>query len=124
MKVLVYESSKDRAKLIKDLLRTYRYKVDVGYGTSDSLRQVQEFKPSLIIININLRLHVELLDKLKQHSRLSHIPVILISNHNSLEIVEKISHLPNVDYLIEPFKIKNFRHIVERWINFRSLYVN
>lgn len=124
MKVLVYETSKDRAKLIEDLLGSYRYKIFSNYENSSSIKQIQEVKPSLIIMNVNHRAHVELLDKLRQHSRLSNIPVILISNFNSRDIVEKIHNLPHVDYLVEPFKIKNFRHMVERWITFRSLYVN
>jgi CheY-like chemotaxis protein len=123
MRVLVFETSKDRAKLIQDLLESYRYKVHVNYQ-SPSLNQIQEIKPSLIIINVNLRSHVELIDKLKENSRFSKIPVILISNFNSQEILDKVHQLPNVDYLVEPFKIKNFRHMVERWVNFRSLYVN
>jgi len=39
-------------------------------------------------------------------------------------MANKVKEYPNVDLLKEPFKIKNFRHMVERWINFRSLYVN
>lgn len=124
MKVLVFETSKDRAKLIQDLLGNYRYKIFINYNSSISMSRIQEVKPSLIILNVNLRKHVELLEKLKNHSRLSRIPVILISNNSSREIIEKITQLPHVDYLVEPFKIKNFRHMVERWINFRSLYVN
>ncbi|HFE63294.1 MAG TPA: response regulator [Caldithrix sp.] len=124
MRVLVFETSKDRAKLIQDLLGNYRYKIFINFNSSISMSRIQEVKPSLIILNVNLRKHVELLEKLKNHSRLSKIPVILISNNSSREIIEKINQLPHVDYLIEPFKIKNFRHMVERWINFRSLYVN
>ncbi len=124
MRVLVFETSKDRAQLIQDLLGNYRYKIFINFNSSISMSRIQEVKPSLIILNVNLRKHVELLEKLKNHSRLSKIPVILISNNSSREIIEKINQLPHVDYLIEPFKIKNFRHMVERWINFRSLYVN
>lgn len=124
MRVLVYEISKDRAKLIQDLLESYRYKVYVNQNCSSSLNGISDIKPSLIIMNANHRSHVELLEKLKKHSRLSKIPVILISNLNSMELLEKMNHLPNVDYLVEPFKIKNFRHMVERWVTFKSLYVN
>jgi response regulator RpfG family c-di-GMP phosphodiesterase len=124
MRVLVYETSKDRAKLITDLLSSYRYKVFENYSDTASVKEIQEIKPSLIILNINHRAHVELLEKLKKHSRLSRIPVILISSLNSGEIMEKINQFPHVDFLVEPFKIKNFRHMVERWINFKSLYVN
>jgi response regulator of citrate/malate metabolism len=78
----------------------------------------------LIIMSVNNRSHIELLEKIKQHNRYSKIPVILISKINSQELVDRFNKMPNVDYLVEPFKIKNFRHIVERWITFRSLYVN
>lgn len=124
MRVLVYETSSDRAKLIRDLLGTYRYKVFFNHNDSTSLNSIQDLKPSLIIMNINNRSHVELLDKLKHHARFSKIPVILLSKVDSHELAKKFDEMPNVDYLVEPFKIKNFRHIVERWITFRSLYVN
>jgi len=124
MRVLVYETSKDRAKLIQDLLGSYRYQVFVEYQNKPSLKHIQEIKPSLIILNANQKENVELLENLKRNSRLSKIPVIVISNMNSQGILEKISNFPHVDYLVEPFKIKNFRHIVERWVTFRSLYVN
>jgi CheY-like chemotaxis protein len=126
MKVLVYETSKDRAKLISDLLEDYRYKIHINYKGEEALNDVQELKPSLIIVNSNVRPDsgVGLLDKIKSDPRYSKIPVIFISNFNSTELPAKIKKYTNVDYLVEPFKIKNFRHIVERWINFRSLYVN
>lgn len=123
MKVLVYETSKDRAKLIQDLLKNYRYKIKINYSQS-SIEDIRDFQPSLIIMNMKSRANLELLERLKKHSRLSKVPVILISNFNSQEIMEKIRQFQNVDFLVEPFKIKNFRHIVERWINFRSLYVD
>jgi response regulator RpfG family c-di-GMP phosphodiesterase len=126
MKVLVFETSKDRAKLISDLLNDYRYKIQINYGGAKALNDVQEAKPSLIIVNASVRPDsgVSLLDKIKSDPRYSKIPVILISNFESTELPTKIKKYTNVEYLVEPFKIKNFRHIVERWINFRSLYVN
>lgn len=126
MKVLVFETSKDRAKLISDLLNDYRYKIHINYQGDEALANVQEVKPSLIIVNSSMKPDsgVNILDKIKSDTRFSKIPVILISNFNSTEIPTNIKKYSNVDYLVEPFKIKNFRHIVERWINFRSLYVN
>lgn len=126
MKVLVFESSKDRAKLICDLLDDYRYKIHVNYSGDQVLTEVREVKPSLIIINSNVRPDsgVKIVDKIKRDPRYSRIPVIFIANFPSSELSGKVKKYPNVDYLVEPFKIKNFRHIVERWINFRSLYVN
>jgi len=126
MKVLVCETSKDRAKLISDLLNDYRYKIHVNYSGDEVLSDVKDLKPSLIIVNANMKPDsgVSILEKIKLDPRYSKIPVILISNFTSTELPAKVKNFPNVDYLVEPFKIKNFRHIVERWINFRSLYVN
>ncbi|RMF58808.1 MAG: response regulator [Calditrichaeota bacterium] len=126
VRVLVFETSKDRAKLITDLLDDYRYKIFVNYNGEQALSAVREIKPSLIIVNANVRPDsgLTLLEKIKQDARLKKIPVILISSFNSTEIMAKVKKYPNVDYLVEPFKIKNFRHIVERWINFRSLFVS
>ena len=126
MKVLVFETSKDRAKLINDLLADYRYKIHINYHSDEVISKVQSVKPSLIIVNSNVRPDsgVSILEKIKTDPRYSKIPVILISDFTSTELPAKLKKYPNVDYLVEPFKIKNFRHIVERWVNFRSLYIN
>lgn len=126
MKVLVFESSEDRAKLIRDLLKDYRYKIHINFNGSNALTEIKDKKPSLIIINTNIRPEsgVDILDKIKAHPIYSQIPIILISGFYSRELANQIKEYQNVDYLVEPFKIKNFRHMVERWINFRSLYVS
>jgi DNA-binding response OmpR family regulator len=124
MRVLVYENTQDRAKLIEDLLNTYRYKIFVNGDQAPSLNHLKDIKPSLLIVNVNNQSHLEFLEKMKSHSQFSKIPVIMLSNINSFETFQKFHQMPHVDYLVEPFKIKNFRHIVERWINFKSLYVN
>ena len=124
MRVLVYENSKDRAKLLQDLLGRYRYKVEVKYDSPTTLEGIQELKPTLIILNVNNKNHVELLEKISRNTRLSKIPMILISTDASREVIAKMHNFTNVDYLVEPFKIKNFRHMVERWVTLRSLYVN
>ncbi len=124
MRVMVYETTQDRAKLIRDLLNTYRYKIYVNNDHTPSLDSIKEIKPSLLIINANHPSHIEFLEKLNLNKQFNRIPVIILSNMNSLEVFRKFNKLPHVDYLVEPFKIKNFRHNVERWINFSSLYVN
>jgi len=123
MKVLVFDSSLDRAKLIRDLLEDYRYKTVIRQSSNNALNEVRNVKPSLIIVHSNDS-GVKIIEKIKKDSRYTKIPVIMISNLSSKEILDRIGKYPNVDFLVEPFKIKNFRHAVERWINFRSLYVS
>ena len=126
MKVLILETSRDRAKLIQDLLDDYRYKIYVNYNGESVLNNIRENKPSLIIVNASVKPNsgISILEKIKSDPKFAKIPVIIISNYESPEVITKLRSYPNTDYLVEPFKIKNFRHIVERWVNFRSLYVN
>ena len=124
MRVVVYENSQDRAKLIQDLLSTYRYKTFLNTDQPVSPEKIKDIKPTLIIVNVNNPAHIELLENLKNKKYVNQVPIILISNPGSREILDKFHYLPYVDYLVEPFKIKNFRHIVERWITFRSMYIN
>lgn len=123
MKVLVFDSSLDRAKLIRDLLDDYRYKTIIQEKGGQILNKVRDVKPSLIIVHSKDH-GIRILEKIKNDSRYSKIPVIMISTLQSSEVLDSIKNYPNVDFLVEPFKIKNFRHVVERWINFRSLYVS
>lgn len=126
MNVLVFEASKDRAKLIRDLLNDYRYKIHINYNGERALKDVQSLNPSLIIVHSNVQPDsgIEIVEKIKRNQKYSNIPIIIISHFSSNEMKSKIKKYSNVDYLVEPFKIKNFRHIVERWINFRSLYIS
>ena len=124
MRVLIFENTRDRGKLIQDLLSTYRYKTYLNTDQVLSLDKIQHIKPSLLIININNPSHIELLETLKNDKKSNRIPIILISNPGSNEILKQYNNFPHLDYLVEPFKIKNFRHIVERWITYRSVYVN
>lgn len=123
MKVLVIDSSLDRAKLIRDLLEDYKYKTVIDQNGGQVLNKVRDVKPSLIIVH-SKDYGIQILEKIKKDSRYSKIPIIMISNLYSQDVMDKIKEYPNVDFLVEPFKIKNFRHVVERWINFRSLYVS
>ncbi len=124
MRVVVYENTTDRAKLIRDLLSTYRYKTYLNTDRQISFNEIKDIQPSLMIINVDNPSHIELLEKLQHHNQFKRIPVILISNMKSGEVLRKYDQLDHVDFLVEPFKIKNFRHMVERWITYRSVYVN
>jgi CheY-like chemotaxis protein len=123
MKVLVFDSSLERAKLIRDLLEDYRYKTIIQENGGQILNKVRDVKPSLIIVHSKDH-GIQIVEKIKKDSRYSKIPVIMISSLYAPEVMDNIKNYPNVDFLVEPFKIKNFRHAVERWINFRSLYVS
>ena len=78
MKVLVFETSKDRAKLINDLLLDYRYKIHINYHGDQVMTDVRYHQPSLIIVNANVRpdFGIGILDKIKKDPRNAKIPVI------------------------------------------------
>ena len=77
MRVMVFETTKDRAKLIGDLLDSYRYKIFVNYQSDTAMNDVQEVKPSLIILNASIRPDsgISFLQKLKNDPKFAKIPI-------------------------------------------------
>ena len=98
MRVLIYENTKDRGKLIQDLLSTYRYKTYLNTDQPLSVDKIHRIKPSLLIININNPSHIELLENLKNNKKTNRIPIILISI--STHLVEIRSAHPVAPYRI------------------------
>jgi DNA-binding response OmpR family regulator len=122
MKVFVINLRLDREKLIKDLLEDYKYKTVIHQKEGQVLNEIKDVKPSLIILH-QRDLGIRILEKIKKDLRYSKIPIIMISSLYSKQVMDRIKAYPNIDILVEPFKIKNLRHMIERWVNFRSLYL-
>jgi DNA-binding response OmpR family regulator len=122
MKVFVINLRLDREKLIKDLLEDYKYKTVIHQKEGQVLNEIKDVKPSLIILHQS-DLEIRILEKIKKDLRYSKIPIIMISSLYSKQVMDRIKDYPNIDILVEPFKIKNLRHMIERWVNFRSLYL-
>ena len=123
---MICEQDPQQIRLIKNVLNNYKFKHIIPKKDGDVYKMVVDQKPSIIIFNE--KFHKEtgeaLLNKLRSNPQTDNIPIIYISN--DLDLNEKLKRFSNdslVQLLSEPYRLKFFRHYIDRWTTFRSLYV-
>ena len=126
MRVLILESQTDRAQLIKSLIEPYNYKVNICDNYDEIDGQLKDPTLGLVVIGPTMKsiTGLDLLTSIKSQPKLDKIPIIYISNNQSIEARRQLNQFKNTEFILEPFKIKNFKHLIEKWLNFRSLYLN
>ncbi|MCK5033518.1 MAG: hypothetical protein KAS18_07785 [Calditrichia bacterium] len=126
MKLMICEQDPQQIQLIKNVLNNYKFKHIIPKKDGDVYKMVVDQKPSIIIFNE--KFHKEtgeaLLNQLRSNPQTDNIPIIYISS--DLDLNEKLKRFSNdslVQLLSEPYRLKFFRHYIDRWTTFRSLYV-
>ena len=123
---MICEQDPQQIRLIKNVLNNYKFKHIIPKKDGDVYKMIVDQKPSIIIFNE--KFHKEtgeaLLNQLRSNPQTDNIPIIYISN--DLDLNEKLKRFSNdslVQILSEPYRLKFFRHYIDRWTTFRSLYV-
>ncbi len=121
MKIFICEQDPYRAKLIQDILGIYNYRIVNVNHISDLFRKAHFQRPKVIVVDETFIENSprDFFRRLRRDPITAKIPVIFISNRSN--IISESDHLTEV--IQEPFKIKNFRHYIDRWTIFRSLYL-
>jgi DNA-binding response OmpR family regulator len=126
MKVMICEGDAERAKVLNDLLHVYRLKLITINRNSDLLKQIENHKPAIIILNEKFapKLGTEIITRLRSNPVSKGIPIIFISESGHLtDSRPTLSSDSLIAMMQEPFKIKYLRHCIDRWTTFRSLHV-
>lgn len=114
-KILVVDDNAEILEVIAIILEGEGYKVNC-YPTGELLLEtVNTFKPDLILLDIMLGDYDgrELCDALKNNSETSHIPVVLISAANDLQL-----HANKADgFVAKPFELDYLTETVAALIN-------
>lgn len=126
MKILICEQDVEQIKLIKNVLNNYRFKHIIPGRDVDVYKMVVDQKPSIVIFNekFNNKSGENFVAKLRKNPDTENIPIIYISTDKDLN--EKLQMYSNDSYLqllSEPYRLKFFRHTIDRWTTFRSLYI-
>ena len=122
MKIFICEQDPYRAKLIEDILAIYNYRIVNVNHISELFRKAHFQRPKVIVVDetfVENSPH-DFFRRLRRDPITAKIPVIFISNRIS-NIANESDQLTEV--IQEPFKIKNFRHYIDRWTIFRSLHL-
>ena len=123
---MICERDAQQVKLIKNVLNNYKFKHIVPRRDGDVYKMAVDQKPSIIIFNEKFQKEIgeRLLDQLRSNPQTENIPIIYISSKSDLK--EKLKRFSNDSYvqlLSEPYRLKFFRHSIDRWTTFRSLYI-
>jgi len=102
-KILFIEDESTLQKTFGDVLTHYEYKVISALNGEIGLRLAKSEKPDLILLDLILpRMHgFDVLKKLKQDSETEKIPVIILTNLEKMEDVEKAIELGAKTYLVK-----------------------
>ena len=101
--ILIIEDDKFLRELIVQKLLREGYEISEALDGEEGIKKIKEEKPDLILLDLILPGidGFEVLSKMREESRLSSIPVIVLSNLGQKEDVEKGMKLGAVDYLIK-----------------------
>lgn len=102
-KILIVEDDKFLRELIVQKLTTEGYEALEAMDGEEGIKKTKEQRPDLVLLDLILPGidGFEVLNRMKEDSVLSSIPVIILSNLGQKEDVEKGLKMGAVDYLIK-----------------------
>ena len=77
--------------------------VEISNNGSDGLKMLDDFKPDLLLLDIQLPeiSGIEVLKKLRQKTEFKNLPIILLTNSDRSEIPENIDQFKISDYIVK-----------------------
>jgi DNA-binding response OmpR family regulator len=112
--ILIVEDNEDLLSLYRDLLEPEGYQVSVLSGSDNIIKQLIKLQPRLVLLDFLLAgiNGGELCSQIKKNKATSRIPVIMISAYPKL--VNSLGHYGWDDFISKPFKVKEFRRIIDK----------
>lgn len=104
-KILITDDDCDLSAIVKDMLCSYNYDVDIAEDTEKAYDLLAENKYDLILLDVNMP-GQNGLDFCREFRKLSSVPIIFLSARDSEN--DKITGLDNGgdDYIGKPFSLK------------------
>ena len=119
-KVLIIENDRDIRDMIDYILSQEGFDT-LSVPEPSTMAEILKFKPDLILIDefVNNQPGHRLCQKIKGQNLLSHLPVIVLSTANDIEIIA--TECQANDYLRKPFDMKEMIEKVKRIVNNQPL---
>nr|WP_294944031.1 response regulator [uncultured Mucilaginibacter sp.] len=119
-KVLIIENDQDIRHIVEFVLEEQGFET-LSIPEPEDLSVIFSFKPDIILLDefINSRPGHRLCLKIKQVESLKHIPVIILSTANDIELIA--TECQANDYISKPFDIEGMVEKVVRIVNHQSL---
>ena len=116
--ILHVEDNEDNRQIVRDLFEFKGYTVIEAFDGQEGLHKAREFKPSLILMDIQLpKMNgYETTRAIKSDPSLEAIPVIVITSYALSGDDQKAFNVGADDYLAKPYKPKDLLEKVEAWL--------
>ncbi len=118
--ILVVEDEPELAEIYQTLLEQAKYSVRVAHNGKDALKQVDEKKPDLILLDLRMPVMdgVEFLEKLDVKKSHPDIKVIVFSNYDMQDEIDDAYRLGAERYVLKAWASpKELLHIVKDAVN-------
>jgi len=115
-KILVVDDEPDYVATIQCRLEWCHYEVITATNGQEALQKAMNEKPDLILLDTNMPVMSghEMLERLRKHTGLKDIPVIMVTALCEAQDVATASAYGVVDYVAKPF---NFTDLVDKIVN-------
>lgn len=113
MNVLVVDNEKGFASILADHLKTKMINAGSVYSGRDALSTVMEFKPDVIILDIQMpdMSGVEVLTRIKESDPA--IEIIVLTGNGSFDVGIECMQLGAFDYLMKPVDLDQLLETIE-----------
>jgi DNA-binding response OmpR family regulator len=107
-KILSVDDSKAVRTLLSKVLSPFACELSEATNGEEGLAVAARERPDLIILDYNMPVMdgVSMLQRLREHEAIRHIPVIMLTTESSAEMIATIARLGVHDYLTKPFNEK------------------
>ncbi|MEW6674413.1 MAG: response regulator [Nitrospirota bacterium] len=121
-KILIADDAPDTVELLKKRFHSEGYDTAEAYDGEEALRQVTEYNPDLIILDIMMPKidGYEVCHKLKADENTKYIPVLMLTAKGEVEDKVKGLEIGADDYLAKPFDYKELSARVRSLLSIKA----
>lgn len=121
-KILIIEDNPYNMRLMSDILQIHGYDVFAASSKEETLRILDDHKPSLILMDISLKDTdgLTLTRKIKSNPLLCDVPIIAVTAHAMENNKEDALTAGCESYITKPIDTRELPKIIERIIEYNS----
>ena len=116
--ILIADDDPAVVRLLEEDLAEFGYKVRSAYDGQAAIRSALQYRPNLIIMDVNMPMTsgLKALEYLRARPETSRIPVIFITGELSKDIYPAIAANSRVAHVKKPFDLESLNSLVQEFL--------
>ena len=122
--LLIDEDETEVLKLNRAISENFDdYEITVADKSSDALSILENSFIDIILLDLNIKNinGIEFISKVKSYSKLKHIPIIILTRSNKVEVIEKCYKLGIAGYVLKSLKQEDYEMKINSILQYWSL---